>query len=43
MNTPNILMVSESGFAATFTSTHNIACKPLPYVFAPLGLLTRIA
>ncbi len=30
----------DQGFAATPTSTHNIACKPLPCVFAPLGLLT---
>jgi len=29
----------DQGFAATPTSTHNIACKPLPYVFASLGLL----
>jgi len=32
----------DQEFAATPTSTHNIACKPLPYVFAPLGLLTHI-
>ncbi len=32
----------DQGFAATPTSTHNIACKPLPYVFAPLGLLTQL-
>jgi len=31
----------DQGFAATPISTHNIACKPLPYVFAPLGLLTQ--
>jgi len=31
----------DQGLAATPTSTHNIACKPLPYVFAPLGLLTQ--
>jgi len=30
-------------FAATPTSTHNIACKPLPYVFASLGLLPHEA
>jgi len=29
-------------FAATPISTRNIACKPLPYIFAPLGLLTLI-
>jgi len=32
----------DQGIAATPTSTPNIACKPLPYVFAPLGLLTRL-
>ncbi len=32
----------DPGFSATPTSTHNIACKPLPYVFAPLGLLTQV-
>ncbi len=32
----------NQGFAAKPTSTHNIACKPLPYVFAPLGLLTHV-
>jgi len=31
----------DRGFTATPTSTHNIACKPLPYVFAPLSLLTH--
>jgi hypothetical protein len=32
----------DQAFAATPTSTHNIACKPLPYVFAPLGLLPQV-
>jgi len=32
----------DQGFAATSTSTHNIACKPLPYVFAEMGLRTLI-
>jgi len=32
----------DHGFAATPTSTHNIACKPLPYVFASLGLLPHM-
>jgi len=31
----------DQAFAATPTSTRNIACKPLPYVFAPLGLLPQ--
>jgi len=30
----------DQRFVAPPTSTHNIACKPLPYVSASLGLLT---
>lgn len=37
---PVIRTVLDSGFVAAPTSTHNIACKPLPYVSASLGLLT---
>jgi len=33
----------DRGFVAPLTSTHNIACKPLPYVSASLGLLTLLA
>jgi hypothetical protein len=32
----------DRGFVAPPTSTHNIACKPLPYVSASLGLLTPV-
>jgi len=35
--------VLDRGFVAMPTSTHNIACKPLPYVSASLGLLEGIA
>ncbi len=31
------------GFAEAPTSTHNIACKPLPYVVASLGLLPPLS
>ncbi len=31
----------DQGFVTPPTSTHNIACKPLPYVSASLGLLTQ--
>ena len=34
--------VQDQEFSIAPASTHDIACKPLPCVFAPLGLLPRI-